>query len=203
MTQGVAISCFIRAFVLNGSSLFLNAAREASRPLTVEVEHGGVSCYDENGDLWIEEVPSKPPSHILNGFIYALMGLFDLFSITGDSHIEDILKKGISTLGRNIHKYDSGFWSLYQLTPALFAPLSYHDLHIRQLIFLYRITKWQIFRDYAIKFNTYMKSQKNYLLSKTVGNILYLNALFKMQRLHAFPYVLWRITDITTNKILG
>jgi len=201
MTQGVAVSCFVRAFILTGNELFLKIADEASRPLVTEVKHGGVAYVDEDG-IWLEEAPSNPPSHILNGFIYALMGLFDLFCVSKDTLVEKILMEVIFTLRKNIEKYDSGYWSLYQLNPALLAPLSYHMLHVQQLYFLYKVTGENIFREYAVRFNTYMGSQKNYLMSRIRGNMLYLNALFKMQGVRVLPYVIKRITDIATNKVL-
>ena len=201
MTQGVVISSFIRSFLLSSDHFFLTAAQEALGPLMVGIEHGGVSYHDENGDLWLEEVPSNPPSHILNGFIFALMGLFDLLSVTGDSLVEDILKKGVLTLKKNIRRYDSGYWSLYQLTPALLAPLDYHKLHIDQLLFLYKLTGEDIFRDCAVRFYVYMGRQRNYLISRILGNILYLNALFKMKSLNAVPYMLRRICQYFSDKI--
>ena len=201
MTQGVAISCSVRAFILTGNKVFLKIAHETSRPLMTEIKHGGVAYVDEDG-IWLEEAPSNPPSHILNGFIYAVTGLFDLFCVSEDSKIFNILEEAVLTLKKNIKKYDSGYWSFYQLNPALLAPMSYHMLHVQQLSFLYEITEENIFREYAARFNTYMESQKNYLMSRIRGNMLYLNALFKMKGLRAFPYITRRITDITANKIL-
>ncbi|TDA37324.1 MAG: hypothetical protein DSO07_12695 [Thermoproteota archaeon] len=202
MTQGVAVSCFVRAFILTGNDLFLKIAYEASKPLMIEIRHGGVAYTDEDG-IWLEEAPSpSSPSHILNGFIYGIMGLFDLFCISKDTHVEKILKEGILTLRKNIKRYDSGYWSLYQLNPALLAPLRYHMLHIQQLSFLYKITGESIFREYAIKFNNYAKSQKNYIMSRICGNMLYLNALFRMQGAHAFSYITRRIADIVANNLI-
>jgi hypothetical protein len=202
MTQGAAVSCFVRAFVLTGNELFLKIAHEASKPLMIEIKHGGVAYVDKNG-IWLEETPSPfSPSHVLNGFIYAIEGLFDLFCISEDSKIFNILEETILTLKKNIKKYDSGYWSFYQLNPALLAPLRYHMLHVQQLSFLYKVTEEDIFREYAVRFNTYMRSQKNCLISRICGNMLYLNALFKMQGVRAFPYITRRITEITANKIL-
>jgi hypothetical protein len=160
MTQGAAVSCFVRAFVLTGNELFLKIAHEASKPLMIEIKHGGVAYVDKNG-IWLEETPSPfSPSHVLNGFIYAIEGLFDLFCISEDSKIFNILEETILTLKKNIKKYDSGYWSFYQLNPALLAPLRYHMLHVQQLSFLYKVTEEDIFREYAVRFNTYMRSQK-------------------------------------------
>jgi hypothetical protein len=201
LTQGVAVSCFVRASILTGNELFLKIAREASRPLVTEIKHGGVVYVDEDG-IWFEEAPSNPPSHILNGFIYAITGLFDLFCVSEDSKIFNILEEAVLTLKKNIKKYDSGYWSFYQLNPALLAPMSYHMLHVQQLSFLYEITEENIFREYAVRFNTYMRSKRNYLMSRICGNMLYLNALFKTQGVRVLPYVIKRIIDIATNKVL-
>ena len=41
------------------------------------VSDGGVLVEDDRGHVWIEEYLVDPPSHILNGFIWALWGVYD------------------------------------------------------------------------------------------------------------------------------
>ena len=39
---------------------------------------------DEHGNLWFEEYIVSPPTHILNGFMWAAWGVYDYFLATGD-----------------------------------------------------------------------------------------------------------------------
>jgi len=47
-----------------------------------------------------------------------------------------------------------------------------------------------------------MQKAKNYIMSRICGNILYLNAFFRMQRAHAFSYITRRIADIVANNLI-
>lgn len=39
---------------------------------------GGVRTYFPGGFVWYEEYPTTPSLFVLNGFIYSLLGLYDL-----------------------------------------------------------------------------------------------------------------------------
>jgi hypothetical protein len=198
MTQGLAVSGFVRAYLLTKDELFLKFAYEASKPLMIDVKLGGVAYRDQSG-IWLEEAP--PSSHILNGFIYAILGLFVLFSITKDSRVQHFLETVILTLKKNIKKYDNGYWSLYQLSPPLIAPLDYHLLHVHQLFVLYKITDIDVFKEYAIRFYLYKENKHNLLKSRIHGNILSLKRWIKTLRLHAFHYMTLQTREIIYNKI--
>lgn len=202
MTQGLAISCFIRQYILNGNDLLLKLAQEAARPMIEEIKNGGVAYYDENGDIWFEEIPTSPPPHILNGFIYGIVGLYDLYCHLKNDYIEDFIIKSINTLKKNIHRYDLGYWSKYQLNPHLPASLNYHKLHIRQLVFLYKISDEVIFKDYAAKFVSYMKYRSNYLLAQYIEYFQYLRVLVRTMRLHSIDYAFSRIIKHFATSIL-
>lgn len=47
----------------------------------VHSSEGGVLATFLNKFHWYEEYPTKPPSFVLNGFIYSILGLYDLMSI--------------------------------------------------------------------------------------------------------------------------
>jgi len=81
MSQGQAISVFVRAYALTGELNWIKLAKKALKVLQTPIERGGVLCKDNIG-LWLEEVPTMPPSHILNGYIYAIFGVWDLFLAT-------------------------------------------------------------------------------------------------------------------------
>nr|NIO19363.1 hypothetical protein [Candidatus Aenigmarchaeota archaeon] len=119
---------------------------------------------DERGDTWFEEYVVFPPTHILNGFIWASWGVFDYFVAKGESVAERLFHQAIQTLCANIHRYDAGFWSLYEQSGTKLKMLAspfYHHLHIVQLKILHQLTGEEIFRRYAEKWEGYRRNRLN------------------------------------------
>lgn len=82
MGQGQAISLLSRAFYHSGGNeVYLNTAYAALKPFKVLSKNGGVLSEFMNLYPWYEEYPTVPPIFILNGFMYSLIGLYDLFSL--------------------------------------------------------------------------------------------------------------------------
>jgi heparosan-N-sulfate-glucuronate 5-epimerase len=77
MAQGQAISLLTRSWRLTHRARYLEAARRALAPLRRPVSKGGVFRRLDGG-WWYEEYPTKQPSYTLNGFMFTLLGLYDL-----------------------------------------------------------------------------------------------------------------------------
>ena len=161
MAQGLAISVLLRAYQLIGNKTYLKTAEQAYNTFKVDVKNGGVKFVDDDGNVWLEEYAISPPPHILNGFIYAVFGIYDFYRVTRNKAVLDLWKKEIETLEKNLEKYDTGYWSLYNLTQDQPATKLYHELHIEQLIILYRLTKKEIFSEYATRWGKYLRSPLN------------------------------------------
>ena len=117
-----------------------------------DVKDGGVRRYDNDGNLWLEEYPTNEPSLVLNGFIYALFGLYDLFRVTNLERVKEDIDLCVKTLRENISKYDTGYWSLYdQLHGELVKYYYQKNVHVPQLEALYDLTREDIFNHYAVK----------------------------------------------------
>lgn len=146
MAQGEGISVLVRAWVLTHETRFLEQARKAAVPFTVPVSKGGVRSTLPDGSLFLEEYPTNPPDHVLNGFLYALIGLLDLQRVDPETASLVCLESLLDTLERNILLWDAGFWSLYDLSYLRtkvpnFVTVSYHNLHVAQLLFLGLMTR--------------------------------------------------------------
>lgn len=117
MSQGEGISVLVRAYQLTKDERYLECAQVALGSFKASLEEGGVRYHDEDGFIWYEEYPSlvKPP-HVLNGFIFALFGLYDFSKITESEEAQALFNEGIRTLKANLGKWDLGFWSRYDLT---------------------------------------------------------------------------------------
>ena len=162
LAQGQGISLLVRAHRYTGNSDYRDAAERAFSSLLIPVEQGGVQFADEGGDLWLEEYLVSPPTHILNGFIWALWGVYDYYLATFDLRAHELFYRCAQTLVRNLDRYDLGYWSLYELSGArlpMVASPFYHRLHIVQLRILSHLTGVSRFLRVADRWESYGRSR--------------------------------------------
>ena len=135
MAQGEAASLLVRLYLTTRESRFADSARAALAPLSVPTSEGGVLA-ELDGMPWPEEYPTDPPSYVLNGAIFAIWGWRDVGVGLDDSKALQAFNDGVDGLAANLHKFDTGWWSLYCLFPLPVKPVAssfYHALHISQL----------------------------------------------------------------------
>ncbi len=149
MAQGQGISALLRAHEITSDKSYVDAAILASQAYQHDLATGGVSVRDSNGYLWFEEYPTAPASHVLNGFIFALWGLYDLWRATEDSEIHSLWSCGIETLKANLPRFDCGGWSRYDLIRTEKAGHDYHMIHIMQLEVMAQLTGEPLFKEYS------------------------------------------------------
>ena len=157
MGQGQGISVLTRAHQLTKKQTYLDTAIQALQPFHCQVAKGGVTAHLGNGDLYFEEYPCRPYSHILNGHIFALWGLYDFAVYQQDALVKQLFQSGTHTLAKLLPRYDLGNWTRYGLfphpRPNIASPF-YHELHIAQMHAMYKLTKIAIFLDYAKAWET-------------------------------------------------
>jgi len=177
LAQGQGISLLVRAWQATEEPRYLEAARHAFQSFCTPVADGGVSFTDDDGDIWFEEYVVEPPTHILNGFIWAAWGVYDYFLATADATAKHLFIRSVETLRKNLPSYDLGFWSLYERSgtrlPMIASPF-YHRLHIVQLRVMQRLTGEAIFSSCADRWESYEAS-----LSKRTRAVCY-KAAFKL-----------------------
>jgi len=164
LAQGQGVSLLLRAHAHTREGKYLQAAERAFAALTRPISEGGVLFEDEEKNLWIEEYLVTPPTHILNGFIWALWGVFDFWRARGDSSAKGIFGRGVDTLVRNLHRYDTGYWSLYEQSGTRLKMLAspfYHQLHIVQLQVMARLTGEPEFANVAGCWESYSRRRTN------------------------------------------
>ncbi len=148
----------------SNDSPYLAAARRALACFHVPTKDGGVAFTDESNDLWFEEYIVTPPTHILNGFIWAAWGLYDYYVATQDASGQKLFAAAVRTMLHNLDRYDLGFWSLYEQSgtrlPMVASPF-YHHLHIVQLRVMHRLTGESTFARVADRWETYTHSPVN------------------------------------------
>ncbi|MCK4777727.1 MAG: cell wall-binding repeat-containing protein, partial [Actinomycetia bacterium] len=156
MAQGEAISVLIRAYVLTNETSYLEAAQNAFLPFKKELYKGGV-VYKEGDNLWLEEYPEDPPTHVFNGFLFSLFGLYDLYRVTLDPEVKMIFNSAVDTLLRNINLYEKDGALLYQLNDISYANDFYQILHVEHLKALSVISGEKKFHEIAEKWKSYNK----------------------------------------------
>lgn len=164
LAQGQGISLLLRAYRATGCRAYYEAAQQAFAALLVPVDQGGVIFVDDQDHVWIEEYIVDPPTHILNGAIWASWGVFDYWLATREPLALSLFNQLMVTLEHNLHRYDIGFWSLYEQSGTRLSMLAspfYHQLHIVQLRILATLTGEDIFRDYAQRWEGYARSRIN------------------------------------------
>jgi len=162
LAQGQGISLLVRAYCETGDRGYFEAAERAFTGFLKPTTEGGVSFTDNRADLWFEEYVVSPPTHILNGFIWAMWGVYDYFLATASSSVRLLFERAVRTLERNLDSYDLGFWSLYEqssLRIPMVASSFYHQLHIVQLRIMAFLTHKQVFARYAARWENYRRSR--------------------------------------------
>ncbi len=162
LAQGQGISLLVRVAQETGKSEYLEAATRAFTSFSKSTQEGGVVFTDEHGDIWFEEYIVSPPTHILNGFIWAAWGVYDFFLATKEKSAQELFNRAVETLRKNLDRYDLGFWSLYELSgtrlPMVASPF-YHQLHVTQLRLMHRLTGDDVFSQYAERWAAYARSR--------------------------------------------
>lgn len=171
MAQGEIISLYLRLYQITKKNNLLQSAIKAYNFLKIPYKDGGVKRYDPDGNLWFEEYPSKKPSYVLNGFIYCLFGLIDLHRVTKKKDVKKDIDACIKTLKLNIHKYDAGYWSYYDLLKKELVRYYYQkNVHVLQLKALYRLTNEDVFKKYYEKWSRTL-NPVNFLFVKIMYRI--------------------------------
>ena len=164
--QGRILAGIARYYQLTGDTTFLELGKKAVNFCEVQVSDGGILSNAEAGGYIYEEYPTTPPNSVLNGHIFCLFGLFDFYRVTKYEKAKELFDKGVEYLVTDLDKYDTGYWSYYDLKTKFVTDYTYHvNVHIPQLRVLYQITGNEIFAAYADKWKSYLK-QPYYTLFK-------------------------------------
>uniref|UniRef100_A0A8C4X0H4 heparosan-N-sulfate-glucuronate 5-epimerase n=1 Tax=Eptatretus burgeri TaxID=7764 RepID=A0A8C4X0H4_EPTBU len=169
MAQGQAMSVLVRAYRLWHDERYLKAAIRGATPFNVPSKNGGVKAVFMGHYDWYEEYPTTPSSFVLNGFIYALIGLYDLSQTAGGTRGREagrLYQRGMDSLRAMLPLFDSGSGTIYDLrhfvlgkAPNL-ARWDYHTTHINQLQLLSSIDPSPIFKATVRRWLGYMKGHR-------------------------------------------
>jgi heparosan-N-sulfate-glucuronate 5-epimerase len=178
IAQGEAASLLVRVYQETREEPFADAARRALAPMAIPSQAGGVQAILDGGPL-PEEYPTDPPSHVLNGAIFALWGYYDVAAALDDRHAAEAFEAGVGALAGSINRWDTGYWSRYDLYPhrvVNVASWGYHALHLHQLRAMNLVAPRPELEAAIARFERYSTSRVNrsrVLLQKLVFRSLY------------------------------
>jgi hypothetical protein len=124
LSQGTGLQVLARAWSRFQEPTYLTAAQQAlgvfqtAPPEGVRVSTGAGAEY--------AEYTYAPQDRILNGFIQALVGLYEYTSITKDPRGLALFEAGDAEARAEVPHYDTGAWSLYDQFGE--SDLNYHEL---------------------------------------------------------------------------
>jgi hypothetical protein len=162
MAQGEAASLLVRVYLETREEEMAHAALLALDPLSRSTSDGGVCALLDDAP-WPEEYPTRPPSYVLNGAIFAWWGMRDVAVGLSDSDARSAFESGVAALESNLSRFDTGAWSLYCLYPHPLAPVAsnfYHALHINQLTAMHALAPRQEFAAVRDRWARYFESGK-------------------------------------------
>lgn len=148
MAQGLAISVLVRGCRMTGRQDLVHLCRAATRVFEKSVEEGGLRTF-EAGHALYEEYPAYPLPRVLDGFLFSLLGLYDLFAQTNDPQTFRLFADGIEGLKHWLPWWDyRGKWSWYG-SHGYLSPPRYNELNCALLTSLASLSGEQTLRRYA------------------------------------------------------
>lgn len=164
LAQGQALSVLLRAYAITNDERYLESAQRGYNAFRYECfKHEGGVVFRDGNDVWLEEYIIEPPDHILNGFIWALWGVWDYMTATGDQHANDLYNNSLDTIERHLDGYDLGIWTSYDLLihypknePVMPVSRYYQNLHVVQMEALYLQSGREVFRERHDRWQKYI-----------------------------------------------
>jgi hypothetical protein len=160
LAQAKGLQVLILAHELTGNEKYLDLAKKIIRSFLVEYEEGGFVSHENirNNSLFLHLLakPGFPKTFVLNGHTNSLLSIWSYYQKTLDPLAKTIFDKGINYLKENLVKYDTGYWSYYDLMEN-WTMTDYQKGQSQQLKALYKISGEPILNDYADRFEKYLK----------------------------------------------
>ncbi|MGP1561116.1 MAG: D-glucuronyl C5-epimerase family protein [Helicobacteraceae bacterium] len=139
MAQGLIISLLIRWFHFTRDGKYLDLARAGANMYRIDIANGGVRAT-HNGKVYFEEYAAYPLSLVLDGFLFSLVGIYEL-SLEDNTYAPDF-KLGLDFLNSNLSIWNFySIWTRYGFFDGRqdFSTNVYNTLNIALLRFFQKI----------------------------------------------------------------
>jgi len=174
MSQGLGMSVLVRAFRLTRDQSLLSLCEQSAHVFERSIEDGGVRTREGTHVLY-EEYPRYPLARVLDGFLFSLLGLYDLAQELQSSRIRQLFEEGVDGLKFKLADWDyRGKWSWYG-THGYLCPPHYHRLNGTLIQILGRLTEDPILSRFGEKWNrrhlSYLDKAEIFLLFALTKNL--------------------------------
>lgn len=175
MAQGHALSVLSRAYSASRDLNYLMAGFKALDLFGISSEQGGFVAKFLGKYVWYEEYPTNPSTFVLNGFMYSLVGLYDLKEVLEEhdltkyeqySTVTSLFKQGMESLKALLPLFDASSGSVYDLrhftmkTEPKVARWDYHSTHINLLYILSTLDSDPVLTETAERWRGYMVGKR-------------------------------------------
>ncbi len=158
LSQGTSLSAYLRLHEATGNEKYRRIADsiyESFKQLKRSTDGPWVAMVDDDNYLWFEEYPHDPPTHVLNGYLTGLWGLYEYWLLTKSDESRALVEAATTTVKHYLEQYRvPGEVSWYALNQGYRGNAFYHAMHILQLRKLHRITGDSYFKKMSQTFDT-------------------------------------------------
>lgn len=151
MAQGEVLSLFSKLYTITNNNYYREKADLIFNSFYIQFDgvnpkHNWISAVDKSNYLWLEEYPFNPVNYTLNGFLFAVTGVYDYYKINNNDRVYKLLCAVLTTARDNIDRFRSeGEISKYCIAHSVQSE-NYHGIHIKQIEWLYLITNNEEFK---------------------------------------------------------
>ncbi len=156
-SQGLGAGAYAMAYNITGEEKYLKNSKLLFNSFNLPVEENRIVTKSMYG-TWFLEYSYNQDQLILNGHIITLKGLYYYWQVTEDQRAYDLFESGVMSVKKALPEYDTGNWSKYSNIDGE-ATEVYHRLHINLLTWLHDKTGDDYFREYAEKWDQYLKEE--------------------------------------------
>lgn len=167
MGQGLGISFLIRCCGLD-----LISKEEVIKYINKAIDfmvNENVSQY--NNEIPVIEEFAGTNSFVLNGFVFALFGLYDYKIFTGDERYFSVYEKSLQLM---LEKYDFLLWTKYDLKGTI-SSCFYHNLHIEMMKVMNHITGDAFYEKFSKRWKIGLRFKLLFVLIKSFQKVFRLN----------------------------
>lgn len=169
MTQGLAISFLVRCQRVgllskeDCLSVILPAKNLMLSPL----------CVNQiDGEPFIEEFSVSGGTSVLNGSMFALLGLYDYEVFTGES---GNFSRFESALRKLLPRFGFGIWSYYDRKGSICSKF-YQQLHVDMMAVFYQLTENPVYRQYGKHWEKGLKYAFFFIMLKAAQKLFQIRA---------------------------
>jgi len=169
MAQGLALSLLARVYHLTGDPHYLAVGDKAFDFLVIPSSKGGTLgdlSYVRGGsanEIIFEEYPAQPPEYTLNGFMYAMLGVYDWSRLPAkrSEAAAKYFPEAVHSLRVILPYYDLGGFTTYDLRHITLHKkptigVNYHATHVYLLHALVCITHDPVLSKYEQLWASYV-----------------------------------------------